>query len=238
MPEGWARIGWVVDVQNDFMLPPEQGGRLYVSDLTDPDDPGARLAVGAIGRAVEWMRDNCDVVVYTADWHGIDDAEIDADDPDPAAGTYPPHCMGRSPDPDEARGARIIDRIRPTAPLVLDLNADETAAPIARLAVDGRRPVVIRKNRFDVFTGNSATEAFVAALAGELGGDPEFIVAGVSRDVCVTKAVDGLQHRGYRTTALRDATWGLGLEDEQTTLDRWESGGRVITVDELSGEDV
>ena len=36
MAEGWARIGWVVDVQNDFMLPPEEGGRLYVSDLTDP----------------------------------------------------------------------------------------------------------------------------------------------------------------------------------------------------------
>ena len=183
------------------------------------------------------MRDHCDVVVYTADWHGIDDEEIDADHPDPAAGTYPPHCMGRSQDPEEALGARIIDPIRPMAPLVLDLDADETAESIARQAVGGRRAVLIRKNRFDVFTGNSATDAFVTALAGELGGDPEFVVAGVSRDVCVTKAVDGLQHRGYRTTALRDATWGLGLEDEQATLDRWETGGRVITVDELIGED-
>ena len=110
------------------------------------------------------------------------------------------------------------------------------AAPIARCAVAERRSVVIRKNRFDVFTGNSATEAFVSTIAGELGGDPEFIVVGVSRDVCVTRAVDGLQHRGYRTIALKDAMWGLGLEPESVTLGRWEDeGGRVLTIAELAG---
>ena len=63
----------------------------------------------------------------------------------------------------------------------------------------------------------------------------EFVVIGVARDVCVTQAVDGMQERGYRVTAVRDATWGLGLEDEQTTLARWASGGRVVALSELTG---
>lgn len=236
MSERTGRIGWVVDVQNDFMLPPAEGGRLYVSDLSDPGDPGACLALEAIERAVSWMHDHCDVIVFTADWHDRDDLEIDEVNPDPAAGTYPPHCMGRSSDPDEARGAEIVDTIRPDDPLIVDLDTDETAVPIARIAIAENRPVLIRKNQFDVFTGNTAADAFVSALAGELGGDPEFIVVGVSRDVCVTRAVDGLQHRGYRTTALKDAMWGLGLEPESSTIARWESkGGRVLTLEELSG---
>ena len=235
MSERPARIGWVVDVQNDFMLPPAEGGRLYVSDLTDPSDPGARLALETIEKSVRWMRDHCDLIVYTADWHGLDDAEIDELHPDPSAGTYPPHCMGRSEDPDEARGAEIVGTIRPDNPLILDLDSDESAVPIARCALAEHRPVLIRKNRFDVFVGNSATEAFVTAIADEMGGDPEFIVIGVSRDVCVTRAVDGLQHRGYRTTALRDATWGLGLESESSTLERWADAGRVLTFEELVG---
>ncbi len=228
-------VGWVVDVQNDFMRPPSEGGRLYVSDLTDPTDAGAVNAQQTIERAVAWMREHCDAVVFSADWHGPDDAEIDAIAPDPAAGTYPPHCMGRSDDPDTAEGAEILASIKPENPLVLDIPADEDQEETARLAVAHRRPVVIRKNRFDVFAGNAATEAFVRALAGQLGGDPLFVVVGVSRDVCVTRAVDGLQQRGYRTLALSDATWGLGLETEADTLDRWRLGGLVATLEELVG---
>ncbi|MFQ5530960.1 MAG: cysteine hydrolase family protein [Gemmatimonadota bacterium] len=234
MTESDHTVGWVVDVQNDFMRPPSEGGRLYVSDLTDPSDAGAVNARAAIERAVTWMRARCDVVVFSVDWHGPGDAEIDAVAPDPAAGTYPPHCMGRSDDPDVAEGAEILDSVRPEDPLILDLDADD-AESLARLAVAGRRPVVIRKNRFDVFAGNAATEDFVRELADRLGGDPRFVVIGVSRDVCVTRAVDGLRERGYRTLALRDATWGLGLEAEADTLDRWRRGGEVTTLDELVG---
>ena len=56
---------------------------------------------------------------------------------------------------------------------------------------------------------------------------------GVARDVCVTQAVDGLQARGYAVTAVRDATWGLGLEPEAETLARWAGQGRVVTLAEL-----
>jgi len=219
------------------MHPPALGGRLYVASLTNPSDVGASSVQPVIERAVEWMRANCATIIYTADWHGADDAEIDAVSPDPSIGTYPPHCMGRSEDPDEQDGAAIIASIRPSNPLILDRDTEETAVgPMARTAVMEGRPVIIRKNEFDVFTGNPLTESFVRALTETLGMVPEFVVIGVSRDVCVTRAIDGLQARGYSTIALSDATWGLGLESESETLDRWRRGGTVVTLEDLESE--
>ena len=248
-----ALVGWIVDVQEDFMNPE---GRLYVRDLFDGSDPGAAEVIPALEAATAWMRAHCDVIVYTGDWHGLEDDEIDPVAPDPAAGTYPPHCMGRSPDAVERAGAEVIAQIRPRDPVVLAHDAtDEDAARVARRAVAERRPVFVRKTRFDVFEGNAACEAFVrslgevlatgagvgvAASAGDEGPAPEavgraleFVVIGVARDVCVTQAVDGLQARGYAVTAVRDATWGLGLEAEEDTLARWAGRGRVVTLAEL-----
>ena len=42
-----------------------------------------------------------------------------------------------------------------------------------------------------------------------------------------------MQARGYPVTVLSDATWGLGLEPEVTTLARWAEKGRVTTLDEF-----
>jgi nicotinamidase/pyrazinamidase len=227
-------VGWVVDVQHDFMHPE---GRLYVKILDDPDDPGARVVEARIAEAVAWMRRHCRVVVFTGDWHGLDDAEIDPVDPDPARGTYPPHCMGRSDDPAERAGAELIEAVRPDDPIVLEIGADaDRAGDVAREAVRSGRPVFIHKNRFDVFEGNAAAAPFVEALEAALGAAPEFVVVGVARDVCVTGAVDGLQERGRDVVALSDATWGLGLEPEAATLARWSQRGRVVTLEELRAE--
>ncbi len=226
-----ARIGWIVDAQVDFMRP---DGRLYVRDLGDDTDPGAERIAGRLEEAVRWMREHCDLLVYTGDWHALEDEEIDPVAPDPAAGTYPPHCMGRSPDPEERRGAEIVEEIRPEDPLVLDVGAsEEDARRVAEAAVREGRPIFIHKNRFDVFAGNPATEALLEALADAFDRPLEFVVAGVARDVCVTQAVDGMQRRGLPVTALSDATWGLGLEPEAETLRRWARAGRVVTLDEL-----
>ncbi len=226
-----ARVGWIVDVQADFMDP---GGRLYVRDLFDGSDPGAVAIVPALEAATAWMREHCDIVVYTGDWHGLEDPEIDAVAPDPARDTYPPHCMGRSPDPDERAGAEVIAEIRPADPVVLAHDATAVAgARVARVAVRTGRPVFIRKTRFNVFEGNAGCEAFVKSLEEALGRPVEFVVIGVARDVCMTQAVDGLQARGYLVTAVRDATWGLGLEPEEVTLARWAGKGRVVTLAEL-----
>lgn len=225
-----TRIGWVVDAQRDFMEP---DGRLYVRDLFDDGDPGAAFAEPRLVEAVEWMHANTALVVYTGDWHGYGDAEIDADDPDPGKGTYPPHCMGRSSDPLERRGAEIIPSVAPSECLVLRVEA--APAEVEALLARWRRrprPVFIRKNRFDVFAGNRAAARFVDAVA-QAFQPAEFFVAGVARDVCVTHAIDGLQACGHRVVALRDAMWGLGLEKEEDTLARWGRRGRVIDVADL-----
>ena len=228
-----ALVGWIVDVQEDFMNP---AGRLYVRDLFDNSDPGAVQVIPALEAATAWMRAHCDVLVYTGDWHGLEDDEIDPVAPDPARETYPPHCMGRSPDPDERAGAEVIAQVRPRDPVVLAHDATEDAAArVARRAVAERRPVFVQKTRFNVFQGNPACDAFVRALGEALGRALDFVVIGVARDVCVTQAVDGLQARGYAVTAVRDATWGLGLEDEAATLGRWAGRGRVVTLAELAG---
>jgi nicotinamidase-related amidase len=230
-----ARIGWIVDVQNDFMRPPEQGGRLYVRHLFDPSDAGATLAAQRIQEAVAWMRENCEVLVFTGDWHAHDDAEIDPVAPDARQGTYPPHCMGLSEDPDERNGAEIIPEIRPDNPVILPRRATpDQAREAARSAVAEGRPVFIHKERFSVFEGNPGTEAFLQELERQLGRPLEIILVGVARDVCVTHAVDGMQERGYRTVAVRDATWGLGLEEEDTTLARWAKRGRVVALNDLT----
>ncbi len=232
---GPARVGWIVDVQSDFMDP---SGRLYVRDLFDESDPGAIQIVPALQKVTAWMRQHCDVLVYTGDWHGLEDAEIDPVVPDPARETYPPHCMGRSPDPAERAGAEIIAEIRPVDPVVLARDATaEAAGAAARRAVAQRRPVFVRKTRFNVFEGNPGSDAFVRSLSDALSRPLEFVVIGVARDVCVTQAVDGLQERGYEVAAVRDATWGLGLEAEAATLARWARRGRVVTVAELLASD-
>ena len=226
-----ALVGWIVDVQVDFMDP---AGRLYIRDLFDDSDPGAVTVIPALEAATAWMREHCDVLVYTGDWHGLEDPEIDPVAPDPARDTYPPHCMGRSPDPDERAGAEVIAEIRPVDPVVLAHDAGTDAAKAAaRRAVAERRPVFVQKTRFNVFEGNPGCEAFLRALEEALGCALRFVVIGVARDVCVTQAVDGLQARGYDVTAVCDATWGLGLEPEDVTLARWAERGRVVTLAKL-----
>jgi nicotinamidase-related amidase len=241
MKKRTARVGWIVDVQNDFAKRSLPGGRLYVRDLFDDSDPGAEAVQRKVERAVDILRRHADAVVYTGDWHSREDREIDPVSPDPQQGTYPPHCMGISSDEAEREGAAIIAEIRPADPLVLEREAsDEEARAVARRAVREERPVFIRKSEFNVFTGNRATEAFLDALQEALGTESlEFYVLGHAREVCVTQFIDEVQRpprrdRGYRVIAITDAMAGLGLEPEAETLARWERGGaETISTAEL-----
>lgn len=222
------RIGWVVDVQHDFMRPE---GRLYVHDLFNAGDAGAIQATDAIVRSVAWMRAHCDVVVYTGDWHDYGDREIDPVTPDATRGTYPPHCMGLSANEEERRGAALIPEIDPgNDALVLPRDASEALArTIARRAVDERRPIFVQKREFSVFEGNDGADALVAALRESLGGDAEFVVCGVATDVCVKQAVEGLLDRTAPVRVVRDATWSLGLVGEVETFGAWAGRGATVT---------
>jgi nicotinamidase/pyrazinamidase len=232
MTDRIARIGWVVDSQNDFLIPAAEGGRLYVHDLFDDgEDAGAVQIIPNLVRAVEWMRAECEVIVYTGDWHAYGDEEIDPVSPDATKGTYPPHCMGLSDDPAEREGAQIHASIRPHAPIVLPREAtDEQAREVARQAIGERRPIFIQKSRFNVFEGNPATDTLVREMKSLLGGRVEIYVAGVARDVCVKQAVEGMLDpvRGYPVTVVTDATWGLGLEEESESLSRWSQAGAAL----------
>ena len=223
-----ARVGWVVDVQNDFMLPE---GRLYVRDLFNETDQGARLARPAIERTVRWMRDHCEVMVFTGDWHGYGDREIDPETPDARAGTYPPHCMGLSPNDNEREGAQLLSSIAPGADvLVLPRDAsDDDARRLPRVAVHERRPVFVQKSEFSVFEGNRASAVFVEALLAALGDPTEFVVCGVATDVCVKYAVEGLLDRGQQVRIVPDATWGLGLLSPAETFGAWQQRGAALT---------
>jgi nicotinamidase/pyrazinamidase len=222
-----ARIGWVVDVQHDFMRP---DGRLYVHHLFDASDAGAVRATSAIVRTVAWMRAQCDVVVFTGDWHRLGDREIDPVAPDPRKGTYPPHCMGLSPDADERAGAALIPEVDPGSDaLVLPRDANAVLArAVAQRALAERRPVFVQKREFSVFEGNDGADALVQALRDALGGAPQFIVCGVATDVCVKQAVDGLLDRSARVAVVQDATWSLGLLPNAETFDLWVGRGATL----------
>jgi nicotinamidase-related amidase len=236
-----ARIGWIVDVQNDFALSGPPGGRLYVHDLFDDMDPGAESVQENVVRAVRSLTAHCDLMVFTGDWHAMEDEEIDPVSPDPAMGTYPPHCMGRSIDPEERVGAEIIREIRPTDPIVLEHDATaEEARMVARSGVEQRRAVLIHKVRFSVFEGNPSTDAFIETVGEALGSERmEFYVLGHARDVCVTQFIDGIQSEErrnpkHRVIAISDCTAGLGLESEAKTFTRWAAGGaEIIPLSEL-----
>lgn len=231
------RMGWVVDVQRDFMEP---DGRLYVHDLLAAGDPGATVARPTIVAAVQWMRAHCDVVVFTGDWHAIGDREIDAVHPDATRGTYPPHCMGCSGDPEERAGAALLPEIDPgDEAMILSRDASaETARAVAVHAVEQGRPVFIQKREFSVFEGNAATDAFLDALVGSLGERPDVILCGVATDVCVRHAVEGFLDRAFRVTVIADATHGLGLLPSARTWDAWTArGARVHSLARLMAHD-
>jgi nicotinamidase-related amidase len=236
-PHPRPRLGWVVDVQHDFMVPPQRGGRLYVHDLADPGDAGATKIERALARTVAWMSAHCDALVYTGDWHADDDREIDRASPN-FRDTYPAHCMGAGADPAERPGAELIPAVAPHGALaVVDREATPADADRAARAAAAGTPVMIRKREFSVFAGQAQTDRFLATLAEALGGRPEIIVCGVATDVCVKGAVEGFLDRGHAVTVVRDAVWGLGLVPDAELFAGWERrGARIAPLAELAAE--
>jgi nicotinamidase-related amidase len=231
------RVGYLVDVQEDFMRAGLPGGRLYVKHLSDPHDPGAECIIPKLERVARWMWSECDAVVYTRDAHRLDDPEISASAPD-FVDTYPVHCAAYSDDPAERAGAEIIPEVAPVSSmlsLVRDAS-DEEARSLAERAVREGVPVLVEKSRFSVWTGNRAMPAFVESLQAALGGRPELIVCGVASDVCVAQGVDGFLERGFPVTIVSDAIYSLGGDDDARLAGWAARGATITTVDELLAE--
>jgi len=228
-------VGYLVDVQNDFMRAALPGGRLYVRHLQNPEDVGAEQIIPALARLARWMYDRCDAVILSGDWHGPEDAEVSATAPDFRT-TYPPHCMGRSADAAERAGAELIPEVTPPrGSIVLSWNATpKIAARVAFEAIDFGLPVFVQKTQFSVWTGNPAMDAFVAELTEVLEAPPEIIIAGVASDVCADQAIRGFLERGYPVNVVRDAIHSLGSQPDEAILAGWEAlGARTTTLAEL-----
>jgi nicotinamidase-related amidase len=242
----WAptRIGWIVDAQKDFVKPPEQGGRLYVHDLGDATDPGAQLVVGAIARTVEWMVKEQMPIILTGDMHAPGDPEIDLVSPDPAKGTYPPHCMGYSRDAKEREGAEICDEVinalgQRTENGIEHLQSKASAGEAVYAAERALRgiPLFVEKTKFSVWEGNKGMYDLASTLARQINGQVEFVIAGVATDVCVKQAVDGFRHGLYQVVVIKDAVHGLGIEKDDELFDQWRRQGvRVMTLADLQKE--
>jgi nicotinamidase/pyrazinamidase len=219
-------VFWDVDTQFDLMTPPDEGGKLYVRDASDPTDRGATTIVPILERLSRFARDRAILRIATGGWHHPHHREIDNDTPD-FVNTFPPHCMAGEKGSEKIPGTALRD------PLVLPLRSDQGRAwDIARRAVREKRDIFVQKEEFSCFTGNSATEALIEAL------DPKVIVVyGVALDVCVRHAVEGMLQRGRRVLLVEDATWGLGIEKPENLFERWDAAGlvRVTAEDVLAG---
>ena len=208
---------WDVDTQFDFMTPPEKGGKLYVRDSNDPDDPGAQRIIPALASLSTYARQEDILRVATGDWHTLEHREIDSGNPDYRT-TFPPHCMAGE------RGSEKIRETRLRNPLVVPLRADPAVAwDVARQAVREGRDIFVQKEEFSCFIGNPATDALLEALEPGL-----VVVYGVALDVCVKMAVEGMLDRDVRVLVVTDAVWGLGLEPSEDLLASWEEMGAIL----------
>lgn len=218
-------VFWDVDTQFDFMTPAEEGGKLYVKDLSDPSDAGAVQIKPALRRLSDYAREHGILRVATGDWHSLEHREIEPDSPD-FRDTYPPHCMA------DEQGSEKIPETALRDPIVVPLRAEPE---IARRAVEHARregrDIFLRKEEFSCFTGNPAAEEVLSALDAE-----RLVVYGVALDVCVRHAVEGMLDREEQVYLVEDATWGLGLEDREALLARWEDRGmKRVTTAEVTG---
>ena len=171
---------WNVDTQEDFI---DQSGKLYV--------PGAEEIRPVLKQITDFAKSEGIRVVNTCDYHHINSNELSST-PDFET-SFPQHCLAGS------SGAEFISETLPESPILIDWDLE--IAIYAEFDNPERfRNIVIRKDAFDVFTGNPYTEKIVQILQPD-----QVFVYGVSTNVCVDKAVIGLSERGIKVFVFEDA---------------------------------
>ena len=196
-------IFWNVDTQYDFMR--NDGsfkGALAIL--------GAREIEGNLARLTKLAEKEGIQVVNTADWHKRNSPEL-SDNPD-FVNTFPPHCL------QDTKGAEYVTATNPDNPYRVEwetgnLDLDEIAQ---------RRNIVIYKDKFDVFTGNSKTDQIVKAI-----NPKEAVVYGVATNVCVDFAVRGLLERSVEVYVPTDAI--KELPNLPLPYENWQRSGAILT---------
>jgi len=171
---------WNVDTQEDFI---DQSGKLYVQ--------GAEEIRPVLKQITDFAKSEGIRVINTCDYHHINSEELSST-PDFVT-SFPQHCLAGS------SGAEFISETLPESPILIDWDLE--IAIYAEFDNPERfRNIVIRKDAFDVFTGNPYTEKIVQILQPD-----QVFVYGVSTNVCVDKAVIGLSERGIKVFVFEDA---------------------------------
>ncbi len=173
-------IFWNVDTQFDFVSPQ---GKLYVA--------GAELLKPGWKKLTQIAKDYSITVINTADWHYPDSAEL-SQTPD-FIKTFPPHCMANT------AGADYIKETNPENSLIIDWDKEFSINEELNNSKNFRN-YTIRKDAFDVFTGNPFTEQILNMLSPKI-----VIVYGVTTNVCVNDAVVGLTKRVPKVIVVEDA---------------------------------
>ncbi len=194
-------VFWNVDTQVDFM---DENGKLPV--------PEANTIRPNLKKLTDFAEQNNIKVVNTMDWHYDNSKEL-SDNPD-YVDTFPKHCMANTP------GVKFIDETSPEKGGTMVIDWDNRKGMNFH-EIHKYRNLIIRKDAFDVFEGNSLTNAIVNNLGVPFLDRPTFVVYGVSGDVCVSKAVDGLMVRGYSVVLVVDAVASLNKSSFVNKLTQW-----------------
>ena len=189
---------WNVDTQEDFI---DQSGKLYVQ--------GAEEIRPVLKQITDFAKSEGIRVINTCDYHHINSEELSST-PDFVT-SFPQHCLAGS------SGAEFISETLPESPILIDWDLE--IAIYAEFDNPERfRNIVIRKDAFDVFTGNPYTEKIVQILQPD-----QVFVYGVSTNVCVDKAVIGLSERGIKVFVFEDAI--KDLPNLPLPFEAWKTKG-------------
>lgn len=198
---------WNVDTQIDFVYP---RGKLYVQGAEDLRPQWKELT--------RLAKENSIRVVNTADYHYANSAELDSS-PD-FVNTFPEHCMAGT------RGADYIRETDPEDPVIFDWDKEYLITP-ELFSKEEHRNFIIRKDAFDVFTGNPMTNTILKYL------NPDTVVVyGVTTNVCVDAAVKGLVKKVDKVYVIKDAI--KELPNIPLPFETWKKKGvEMITLNKL-----
>ncbi len=202
---------WNVDTQHDFM---DEDGLLPI--------PSASEILPTLEKITAFARENGIPVVNTADYHYEDSEEL-SDEPD-GVNTFPAHCMA------ESVGATFIPQTAPSDDALL-ISWEEVYPDFD---INSHREFIATKDAFDIFNGNPNMDDFIEALYDETGRDTA-VVYGVSGNVCVKYAVEGLREREFKVILLTDAVKSLSGIPDPIESDEWKNdeGLKIMTFNEF-----
>ncbi len=171
---------WNVDTQKDFVEP---NGKLYVQDAEKLKPKWEQLTRLAEKNSIR--------VVNSADHHFYNSPELDSS-PDYIK-TFPEHCMAGT------EGAEYVKETAPEDAVIFDWNKEYLITPEI-LNLDKFRNFIIRKDAFDVFSGNPWTKKILRMIKPDT-----VVVYGVTTNVCVDYAVKGLNRKVKNIIVIEDA---------------------------------